>query len=148
MFPCEWSGPFFVGLSCAMQRRKLYVFFAFIIGAAYAKQFRTFVDLAEKLKMEVTDHGQPGAFFLSLLLVYCNRVLDHETPGRSYPGRPESRPGDYLSPDAKFPALYTFSQHIAVLYTQVGQGRLPHIQWQGVPDQGKLGRAAGSIRST
>ncbi len=37
-----------------MPEPKLYVF-STTIGAACAKQFRTFPDLAEKLKMDVTD---------------------------------------------------------------------------------------------
>lgn len=37
-----------------MPEPKLYLFSTFI-GAAWAKQFRTFSDLAEKLKMDVTD---------------------------------------------------------------------------------------------
>lgn len=38
----------------AMPEPKLYAFSTHI-GAACAKQFRTFADLAEKLKMDVTD---------------------------------------------------------------------------------------------
>jgi hypothetical protein len=37
-----------------MSEPKLYSFSTHV-GAACAKQFRTFVDLAEKLKMDVTD---------------------------------------------------------------------------------------------
>jgi hypothetical protein len=38
-----------------MPEPKLYPQFSTFIGAACAKQFRTFPDLAEKLKMDVTD---------------------------------------------------------------------------------------------
>jgi hypothetical protein len=47
---------------------KLYVFSAFIIGAAYARQFRTFPDLAGKLEMHVTDQGRRGLLFASSIV--------------------------------------------------------------------------------
>jgi hypothetical protein len=65
MFHANGRSLFSLDDTAAMSRPKLYVFSAFIIGAAYARQFRTFPDLAEKLKMEVTDHGCAGGLILT-----------------------------------------------------------------------------------
>jgi hypothetical protein len=44
-------------------------------------------------------------------------------------------------------ALHLLPAHRRTVHT-VGHGRLPHVQWQGGPDQGSLGRVAGSSRTT